>query len=389
MIRIKARLYFMAASEIMTMIDRETMAEIKATDPKPIFKAFVVGQEGESSGNLIGIGNVIKRWFARAVEMLHEKIKPGLELFHGHGASNDNTGRLPIGRVVGKKMLDVAGKFSSVVACYILPEFRNLPLDVASVETDIQVEADRTGVLTVVKIDAVTGIALGNSAIDTPGFPGATLLGQLQAFKKKSEEGNVAKPTAEGIRQLIREAELQPSDVFTVGEITADPIVTEQAREKGAGPELHYQLRDMKRLLADSEKRLTETEKERKALADQIKTKDEALKTGQIESAKTKVGSLFEKQKTERKLDDKLAKYVQARLPNFTPAKPEELDKEFNTFLDAQVEDYKKISKDVFGIEIKADDKGEKKGGEPDETKDVPAGDEYLNPLTNPMIKLD
>jgi hypothetical protein len=37
-----------------------------------------------------------------------------------------------------------------------------------------------------VGVDNVTGIALGNSKLDTPGFPGATLLGQLQAFAKEN-----------------------------------------------------------------------------------------------------------------------------------------------------------------------------------------------------------
>ena len=38
----------------------------------------------------------------------------------------------------------------------------------------------------------ITGIALGNSSVESPGFPGATLQGIFQEFaqKKLSHEGN-------------------------------------------------------------------------------------------------------------------------------------------------------------------------------------------------------
>jgi hypothetical protein len=175
----------MADSEIMAMVPADKLADIKAKDGSPLIKAFVVGHEGEARGNLIGMGNVVKRWFRSAIEKLHEKIKGGLQLFHGHAATNDTAGRTPIGEVVGKKLMNVEDQLSTVVACWIYPDFRHLPLDVASIEADIDLRGDNTNSLYVADVGEISGIALGNSQIDTPGFPGATLLGQLQAFAQE------------------------------------------------------------------------------------------------------------------------------------------------------------------------------------------------------------
>ena len=174
----------------MQMIPADRLADIKRSDPTPMFKAFVVGHEGEARGNLIGVGNIVKQWFKSAVEKLHQRIDAGLQLFHGHAATNDTAGRIPVGEVVGKRLTKVKDKLSSVVACYIFPSFRHLPLDVASIEADVDLEQDERAGLYVVGVNGVTGIALDNHENATPGFAGATLLGQIQAFAEKMKLGH-------------------------------------------------------------------------------------------------------------------------------------------------------------------------------------------------------
>lgn len=184
---IKARLQEMAESEIAAMVEPSRLADIKLRDPRPLIKAFVVGYEGESKGNVIGSGNVVKRWVKSIVRKMHEKIRAGIQLFSGHAVgTNDHEGRMPVGEVVGKALKDIDGRESVVVACYISKDFKHLPLDVASIETDVALNPSSDGrALDVIDIGDVTGIALGNSAFDKPGFPGATLIGQLQAFEQE------------------------------------------------------------------------------------------------------------------------------------------------------------------------------------------------------------
>ena len=199
---IRVALHCMASSEIAGMIPEETIAEIKKTDPTPLFRAYVVAHEGEAKGNLVGYGNIVKKWYRAIVDKLHEKIEAGLQLFHGHGATNDQTGRIPIGRVVGKALKVINGLWSSIVACYIEPTHRKLNLDVASIEANMDLDVDNKGNLIVNDIQDVSAIALGNSAIDTPGFAGATLLGQLQAFAQ--EQDKRAQLSFRRIRQIDR-----------------------------------------------------------------------------------------------------------------------------------------------------------------------------------------
>jgi len=202
-LKIRVALHCMASSEIAGMIPEETIAEIKKTDPNPLFRAYVVAHEGEAKGNLVGYGNIVKKWYRAIVDKLHEKIEAGLQLFHGHGATNDQAGRIPIGRVVGKALKEIAGRWSSIVACYIEPASRRLNLDVASIEAEIDLDVDGKGNIIANDVNNVSAIALGNSEIETPGFVGATLLGQLQAFAKEQENRNI-KLSLRRIRQIDR-----------------------------------------------------------------------------------------------------------------------------------------------------------------------------------------
>lgn len=185
--KIRAKLLFMADSEIRAMIPPFFLERIKQKDPKPLFKAFIVGQEGEAEASWVGIGKVVKTWFADAIGKLVRRIWSGLQIFHNHAETNIHEGREPIGEVAGTRAKTIDGKFSAVIAAYIYPEYKELPLDIASIEADVNINNDVTGDIRAVDVEEVTGIALGNSAVDRPGFPGATLLGELQAFAGKEE----------------------------------------------------------------------------------------------------------------------------------------------------------------------------------------------------------
>jgi hypothetical protein len=225
--RITAKLQEMAASEIAGMIPQADYDAIKLTDPHPLFKAFVVGHEGESKGDLVGVGNVVKRWYRAAIEKLHSRITAGLQLFHGHSGSDDPASRVPIGEVCGKKLMDIAGKLSSVVAVHVFPVYKNLALDVASVEADVELDVSADGVR-VVSVGPVTAIALGSSSIETPGFAGATLLGQLQAFVPTEEEEKLSPyldPRRNPFIRLSGDEVPEPAAKETEGEKELDPAL--------------------------------------------------------------------------------------------------------------------------------------------------------------------
>lgn len=374
----------MAASEIASMIDPQTMSRIRAQDPHPLFKAFVIGHEGESEGYLVGVGNIIKRWYRYAVEELNRKINAGLELFHGHAETNHEPNRSSIGEVVGKRLMAIGDRVSSVIACYIYPSFRHLPLDVASIEAEVQLEDDRKkGGLYIAEVGRVTGIALASSAVEKPGFAGATLLGELQAFARSHQGENLMDLTLEDVRAFLTQEKAKPSDLFSADALAADPII---AAMKEKSPS-NFEFARMRRELGDAEKKLADIEREKTTLSDKVKAQDVEISAGRLATAKQKAAQLFEAQKTSRKLDDRQSKFIQKRLDRFTPTKPEELEKEFNSYLDSEIDEYGKIAKDVFGIDP-AKPPVKKAGAEPvdgegnggDPTK------KYIDPVQNPMI---
>jgi phage terminase Nu1 subunit (DNA packaging protein) len=192
--------------------------------------------------------------------------------------------------------------------------------------------------------------------------------------------------TKDQLRELILAENFRPSDLFSVDALIEDEAV------KG---HVAIQLKDVRGEKSGEyyhRKRTEEAfDKARKEYEEKLKAKDAEVASLKTAAAKSQVGQLLEKRKATRKLDERQVKFVQERLPRFNPQKPDELDKEFDTFLDGEIDEYKRIAKDVFGIE---EDKAKGGGtGDPGTGPDTNKGNanttaKYLDPKQNPMIKL-
>ncbi len=387
----------MARNEIEELVGRGTIAQIKKTDPHPLFLAFAVGHEGDANGNLIGVGNVVKKWFRDTIRRLYEKIRTGLEVFSGHVEdSNSHFGRDAIGKVVAKQLIDDYYGQTVVAVCYIYPEYRTQRLDVASIEADLDMDLEGNGQLVVRDVREITGIALGNSQYNKPGFPGATLLGQLQAFEPKDKERNL-KLSPEELKRAIQEAGLSPQDVFDPEDLDAEPFDSRRSKERNgradmAAERIFYENRELKRQLADARQKLATAEGNVQTLTNKITEHEATIATTAKANATNKAkGDLFEKAVTERKLDDRQKKFIQARLSKFTVQKPEDVDKEFSAYLDHEIDEYKALAQDVFGTatppdkktETQTQDKGTGPTNTPPASPDLP---EALDPAKNPFI---
>lgn len=393
--RILAKFQSMASSEIMTMIPQDQFNRIKAQDPKPVFRAYVVGHEGESEGRLVGHGNVVKRWFSSTIRKLYDHIQYGLQIFHDHNADNSQgAGRDPIGEVVGKGLKTIKDKLSAIAVIYIRPDYRGLPLDVASIEADVAVEEASRGIFDI-DLKQITGIALGNSAVNTPGFRGATLLAQLQAFAdrtpsrtggaKTQEFGETGGEhmTLDEMREFIKAEKVTPSDIFSMEALTADPVVTgfvkEREKSSRAG-EFGARKQDQEAFI-----------EKKAALEAQLKEKDTKLQALQVEIARGRIPELYGKAKDARKLTEQQHKFITVRLKDWTPKGAETMEKELNELLDREVDKYKEIFGDpATGSEGGAGQKagaGDGAGtGPKDKTTAVKPEDKFLSPETNPFI---
>ena len=346
----------MAAEEILDHISASAYKRIKASDPKAEFRAYCIGHEGESSGKVVGMGRVIKKWAHSAIENINKKLAVGTKIFHMHGDTNEHEGRKPIGEIVGKTLSDIAGRLSAIAIAYIYPAYHDIPLDVASIEADINMPESVNPNARAVDVDVeeITGIALGNSEIVKPGFAGATLLASLQEFadnaghEKPPKEGD--KMTPDELKKAVRDARVRPSDLFGADEIADDPIVQGVIRdrrrnEEGFGERMKEKLEGEKAKL----------EQEKKDLQAQLAAASKvSLKVKAAEAVKPAV--------EKRKLDEKQSAFILKHTDKFEPKSEETLAGDLDKFLDGKLDELKGFA-EIYGI----------KAGEPG-TAGIPAG---------------
>lgn len=187
--------------------------------------------------------------------------------------------------------------------------------------------------------------------------------------------------TRDQIRDLIKAEKIKPSDLFGAEVLAEDSsvkgLVESEIRRAVAGEYAHR-----KRTEEGFDKTKAELEKQLNDLKAEANTLRVATATG-------KVRPLYDAQKAARKLTEKQATFIEGRLDRFKPVKPEEVEKEFNFYLDSEVDEFGKVAK-LLGIEEqKGDDKTKDGGTGPDENKKSGTPEnKYLDPAKNPMIRI-
>ncbi len=372
----RAKCLHMAQNEILEMIPPYMLEDINRRDPKPLFKVFVVGQEGKAELNWVGFGKVVKTWFADAIGKVSRLIFPGMRLFHNHPdtvTDPENEDRPAIGEVAGSRTKEIDGKFSALIATYIYPEYKNLTLNIASIEAELNLESGNIeGDVHDRNVDNISAIALGDDRVNKPGFPGATLLAEYQAMTlKHSPKINMNKggdmASLSEVKDFIKTEKYDPSDIFGKDVLLADPIIV-KALEGAGGNEHQARKRNLK-----------EFEDEKKKWEESDKKKDEKISELTSAGAKIKASDLFDSKLKGRKLTERQVEFITARKDDFQVKDPEKIAEEADSFLDKTLVQYKADAK-IFGIE--EDPKEEEElipGGGPEE-KGSPKGDDGLMP---------
>lgn len=351
-----ARLQHIGASEILNIVPKDVYDEIKQKDDRPLFQAYVVGHEGEVNANIVGMGQRVMKWFSSAINKLWKNLQYGTKIFHGHNTDSSHEGRKSIGEIVGKTLKTIKDKVSAIAIAYIYPEYKDLPLDIASIEADIMVNPDDN--VHDVDVGDITGIALSNSMTDTPGFAGATLLSQIQGFANKKIDKEGEKMTLKEIKEAITESRIQVDELYDMAEIGKNTAIQE-----------HFQMTGNIKRYERLEKKFEQKEQEWKTKEAEL---NETIKTGAVEVAMVKANDLFAEKAKTRKLDDKQIKFIENKKASFKPEDVENVDKEVDKFMDNMLDDYKETA-EIFGEKTEEGKEG-KGGGEPgDETGDEDA----------------
>lgn len=380
-IKFAAQVQGMADDEVLGLISPRVIKDIRREDPTPLFKVFRVGQEGESRPHIVGIGATVQRWYQSAIEKLTEKLGLGIPVYHNHAPTNSGEGRQAIGEIVGKALKNIGGSLSSIAVAYIYPQYRDLPLDVASIEAGVNVPQDsREFDVQDVDVQEVTGIALGNSAFNKPAFPGATLMAQLQAFAgnpNQSEKGSGKMATLEDLRKATQEARFTPSQIFEAEDLTSDPVVRAHVKQEVAGEYAHRRRTD------DAfDKARAEWEKKEAGL-------NETLQVHSKAALKTKARETFDAILTERpklKEDARLVKFIHKGFDKgFQPTDEAKVKDELNKFVDDQVTEFTELMGDVKQATQPAD-KGKSQDKQADADGDGRDRTNLLDPRNNDLI---
>lgn len=389
---IRCSLQQMAQSEVLDMVPAETLQRIRAVDSHPEFRVFSVGHEGEANANVLGVGMKVLKYAKDIIVQMFNKIKLGLPTFNRHDPNtNSHINREVVGEVVGKTVKTISGVLHTLTAVYIKPEHRGAEMDIASIEGNFEAEEHSDGSMGVVRLSNITGIALSNHSLDTPGMPGATLQAALQMFTQKGRFQQMD-ITKEQVKEAILKLGIKVNELYS-----DDDIVSSEPAKKSKQNEYEH----AKRL----EKRLGEAREENSKLQGENVKLQDSNKQLQVKANVGTTKEILKTVSTERKLDDKFVKFIEKNVGSFKSEKEgDEFKTELEKFVDTQAKEYKEMG-ELYGFETKittdakggddddSDDDGKGKGtgtpssdGKGGKKDEEVKGDKYTDPEKNDFI---
>jgi hypothetical protein len=171
----------LSSSEIMALIDSDTISRIKAVDPHPFFQAYSICHEGTSQPSILGDTARPIHWTRAAVQSIKNIILKGVKFFKGHNADNSTDKRESLGEIVASTEREIGGKLHHIAVGYFPNKEKVSDSDICSQEANWNL-FEQAGHWFAGTIDKLTGIALSNSKVDKPAFADAKRLGMVQAF---------------------------------------------------------------------------------------------------------------------------------------------------------------------------------------------------------------
>jgi|GEM_PF-1987810 len=387
-----AKIVAMAQSEILSMVPSAVLKRIRERDLQPEIRAYSIGHEGEAEFEVVGEGSVLLRMLKNAVRMMFRALSMGTAVFHGHTEDNEHGGREKIGEVVGGVLKEMKGRLNTVAAIYLYPgqAAKQGMLDIASIEAEVTYSGHGSHVQ-IDSIPKITGIALGSSKEESPGFPGATLLGAVRAFREaqiNQMAGDIAMFTLEEIKEAIREGDLTPGQLFSRKALLEDEIVVTHV-EKEKQTEFEH-ARRVETKLGDERKERRAKEKELdEQLAELTSTNRKLAK----ESLSFQALQIATPILNEKKLDEVQRKFVESKLPLFSSDADDRVKfkADLEGYIDTQLMDLKETSK-LLGIEEEEPEPEEEDVGLSAKDKDEKGSEEidkYMDPEQNEFIPED
>lgn len=325
--------------ELKKNLPPEVMAKIQGKTVTP----YVIGEEGESNPRVIGEGQKKLTWPRAVIRRIAQVVKTGTKLFIGHNSDSSTENRKSVGEVVGSFSRIINGKLQALAVTVLTPGTEDF--DICSIEADAEFGQDGF----VRDIGKISGVALGSSKTQSPAFPGAQRVASLQCFgdtivkeeiKPNTLEKGEKKPvTFTELKEAIKELNVFPHQIFSEDEMKADntfgKIYQENERLTNESKELNTKLEDMD------------------------KSGKDAIRKGELSSAKGRLEKLLPEGTTEKSKSYILRKFNAEGLEDLS-------DEGLKKAMDSLQTQYSEDAK-AFGIETTTDGpSGGKDDGESD-----------------------
>jgi hypothetical protein len=290
--------------EILAIIPKDVLSEIKAKDEHPYFDAYSICHDGVSKPKLLEEGkHEAIQWPKSAVKSIGNVIKKGIKFFHKHNVDNSTDDRKELGEIVANTEKEIDGKLHSIAIGYFPPETREevKKYDICSQES-VWWYIKEAGKRVADKIEELTGIALSSSKEDEPAFQESGRLATVQCFESDGEPDNIngGEPkkdkimTLNDVKDYIRENKVHIAQLdFTIEDVKADRV-------------LGKVFDDLERKVEDLTKEKETYSKEKETYTKQI---DEYVKRENLNTAKDR----FSKIVVDMKLGDKEKKFIETR----------------------------------------------------------------------------
>ena len=334
--------------DIMSHIDKETLAKIRERDSHPFFKAYAIAHEGYSTPRVIGEGQQKIFWPREAIQSIAKAVKKGIKFFKGHNEDNSIEGRPYLGRIVASTEKEINGKLHSIVIGYFNPRNRSevKKYNICSMEAVWNL-VKQGAQLVGESMHKLSGIALGNSKEESPAWSGAKELAMVQAFEtiKEKEEEVVEMPEElkfADVKQWVKDHVVHPSQLYTLDEIQKDHKFMDEFKK----------MEDKVIELDDALKKITKLEEENKSI--------------KLTQQKTTLNDRLTTLGTDQKWTDKQKAFIMNNVDLLTDYSDEALSK----YVEMQKALYQKNAP-VFGIdtEISLTDGKQHSGDSKDFTK--------------------
>ena len=244
---IPGEIHLLSGDEVISLVTRKKLENIKAKDKEPLFVMMTVGNEGESKGRLykgkLSDGVELETWYKQLwpVKAIKELIlcmanPKEVPVYENHAIGEANKDRVSVGKVVASTQKIIKGLTHAVCVAYIKnkdtgKKIKDGLLDICSIEASCLFSvADNSFHYVVESVENLLGIALSSSAVDTPGFDDAHILAVVTALAKKdekeeSEDEGVKKMTLDEVVAYLKTHNITATQLFQVSEITKLPQI--------------------------------------------------------------------------------------------------------------------------------------------------------------------